>query len=174
MDKEIWKQVPFDCNYMVSNYGDIYSIRSKKILKGEITKKGYIRVRLTNNNRMLIHVIVAKTFIPNPQNKPQVNHKDGNKQNNCVDNLEWCTQSENMVHALSNKLRIAPKGKDVYNSKPILQYDLQDNFIKEWDCITDAQKELKLFHIGEVCSGKRKKCGNYKFRYKEVMTRYEI
>lgn len=173
MNKEIWKDVPFDDNYKVSNYGKVYSKRTKKILKGEITQKGYVRVKLSNDKRYLIHVIVAKAFIENILNKPQVNHIDGNKQNNRVDNLEWCTQSENHKHALNTKLKIMPKGKEVYNAKTIIQYDLKGNFIEEWDCMIEAQRKLKVYHISDVCRGVRKQCGGYVFKYKEVVLNYE-
>lgn len=169
MNEEIWKDVPFDSNYKVSNYGRIFSKRTNKILKGELTEKGYIRVALTEHKRYLVHCIVARTFIPNPENKPQVNHIDGNKQNNYVDNLEWCTQSENMCHALKTGLKIMPKGKDVYNARVIYQYDKNNNLIKRWECMSTASQTLKISQrdIVRVCKGKRKTCGGYIWKYEE-------
>lgn len=169
MNEEIWKDVPFDSNYKVSNYGRIFSKRTNKILKGELTEKGYIRVALTEHKRYLVHCIVARTFIPNPENKPQVNHIDGNKQNNYVDNLEWCTQSENMRHALKTGLKIMPKGKDVYNARVIYQYDKNNNLIKRWECMSTASQTLKISQrdIVRVCKGKRKTCGGYIWKYEE-------
>ena len=169
MNKEIWKDVPFDSNYKVSNYGRIFSKRTNKILKGELTEKGYIRVALTEHKRYLVHCIVARTFIPNPENKPQVNHIDGNKQNNYVDNLEWCTQSENMRHALKTGLKIMPKGKDVYNALVVYQYDKNNNLIKRWECMSTASQTLKISQrdIVRVCKGKRKTCGGYIWKYEE-------
>ena len=169
MNEEIWKDVPFDSNYKVSNYGRIFSKRTNKILKGELTEKGYIRVALTEHKRYLVHCIVARTFIPNPENKPQVNHIDGNKQNNYVDNLEWCTQSENMRHALKTGLRIMPKGKDVYNARVIYQYDKNNNLIKRWECMSTASQTLKISQgdMARVCKGERKTCGGYIWKYKE-------
>lgn len=165
--KEIWKNIIEDNNYMISNLGNVYSKRNKIILKPYKTRKGYLRIMLSNKKRYLIHRLVAQAFIPNPENAPQVNHIDGNKQNNSVYNLEWCTQSENMQHCLKTGLKIMPKGKEVYNAKTVLQYDINNNFIKEWDCIQDAQKELKLYHISECCYGKRNKCGNFIWKFKE-------
>lgn len=169
MNEEIWKDVPFDSNYKVSNYGRIFSKRTNKILKGELTEKGYIRVALTEHKRYLVHCIVARTFIPNPENKPQVNHIDGNKQNNYVDNLEWCTQSENMRHALKTGLKIMPKGKDVYNARVIYQYDKNNNLIKRWECMSTASQTLKISQrdIVRVCKGERKTCGGYIWKYEE-------
>lgn len=169
MNEEIWKDVPFDSNYKVSNYGRIFSKRTNKILKGELTEKGYIRVALTEHKRYLVHCIVAQTFIPNPENKPQVNHIDGNKQNNYVDNLEWCTQSENMRHALKTGLKIMPKGKDVYNARVVYQYDKNNNLIKRWECMSTASQTLKISQrdIVRVCKGKRKTCGGYIWKYEE-------
>lgn len=165
--KEIWKDIINDNNYMISNLGNVYSKRNKIILKPYKTRKGYLRIMLSNRKRYLVHRLVAQAFISNSNDLPQVNHIDGNKQNNCVNNLEYCTQSENMQHCLKTGLRIMPKGKEVYNARAILQYDINNNFIKEWDCIQDAQRELNLHHISECCYGKRKKCGNFIWKFKE-------
>lgn len=93
-------------NYSVSKSGNIYSIKNKKILKPVPNKKGYCYVTLCNNNKKhnyYIHQLVAQHFIENdePNNKIYVNHKDKNKANNVVDNLEWCTASENILHAIN-------------------------------------------------------------------------
>ncbi len=103
--KEIWKPVPeYEGIYEVSNLGRIKSLsrgkRKEKILNPNSGR--YKNVFLSKNGdycKMLLHRIVAIVFIPNPENKPQVNHKDGNKFNNEVSNLEWCTHQENMNHA---------------------------------------------------------------------------
>jgi len=105
MSFEIWKDV-LDTNgkYKVSNLGNVLSfVRGEKKLSYSVTKKGYARLRIFDK-QMYIHRLVAEAFIPNVELKRQVNHKDGNKLNNCVDNLEWATQEENMQHAHDNKL----------------------------------------------------------------------
>lgn len=95
----------FDGKYLISTWGRVYSFNSNKFLIGEINEKGYCRVTLSKNGKhkhYKVHRLVAEAFIPNPYNKPQVNHKDGNKLNNSIANLEWVTNQENQDHR--NKL----------------------------------------------------------------------
>lgn len=104
--------------YFVSEEGVITGIR-KKFIKCAINKKGYMVLRMPNVNfSQSVHRVVAKAFIPNPENKPEVNHKDGNKLNNNVSNLEWCTTKENIQHAIKLGLRTAKsncKGNDMFD-----------------------------------------------------------
>ncbi len=90
-------------DYLVYPNGRIYSNLSHRYLKGWLSKKGYPSVSI-GTSRLTVHRIVAKLFIPNPLNKPQVNHKDGNKQNNSKGNLEWATNKENIDHATKHNL----------------------------------------------------------------------
>ena len=103
---EIWKEIKgYEGLYEISSYGNVKSYHKNQtiLLKQSKMKKGYMRVKLVDKNKNeyspLVHVLVATAFIPNPENKPQVNHKDAIKWNNNVDNLEWNTQSENQKHA---------------------------------------------------------------------------
>lgn len=130
---EIWKDIQgFENMYQVSNIGKIKSlertIKTKKgflrvkerILDGSKDTKGYLQVELKKDgkrNIKVIHRLVAEAFIPNIDNKEQVNHKDGNKLNNNVDNLEWVTCQENIQHAWKNKLNVARLGEEHHNHK---------------------------------------------------------
>lgn len=97
--KEIWKSIHPD--YLVSNLGNVKSLKNDKetLLKNGVDKDGYNNVRI-DRRLCKTHRLIATAFIPNPDNKPLINHKDGNKQNNRVSNLEWCTAKENAEHAL--------------------------------------------------------------------------
>lgn len=89
--------------YIVTEYGDVININTNRLLKKEVTNAGYLRVTLSNSNnkkKVFIHRLVAEYYIENKDNKKFVNHKDGNKSNNNVSNLEWVTNKENMIHAI--------------------------------------------------------------------------
>ena len=115
---ETWKIIEKYPNYMISNLGNIKSLNYKRtgkeqLLKQNINGRGYCYVNISINNKyknILIHREVAKSFIPTNNEKLDINHKDGNKQNNRVDNLEWCTRSQNIQHAFDNGLKKGGKG----------------------------------------------------------------
>lgn len=132
MENEIWKDIPgFEGIYKINKKGEVKSLNrikrgkggstivvKEKILKQSLDRKnGYLMVTLTKNEKRKnyrIHKLVANLFIPNPNNYPQVNHIDGNKFNNTVDNLEWCTPQENIQHAWKNGLNyISEKHKTI-------------------------------------------------------------
>lgn len=111
-EREKFYDVPsFKGRLKINKLGQVYSCITNKILKTSTLPTGYITLILMLKNprhskTLYLHRLLAETFIPNPNNLPQVNHKDGNKQNNNIENLEWCTQRENNIHALKQGLRI--------------------------------------------------------------------
>lgn len=101
--QEEWKVIPNHPRYMCSSFGRIQNIITGEIYDGIVNNKGYIRFDLCENGKRFVisgHRTVAEVFIPNPKGKPYVNHIDGNKTNNHVTNLEWCTAKENIRHAV--------------------------------------------------------------------------
>lgn len=180
--QEIWKDVDgFNGKYRISNFGNVLSVNflntgKDKLLTPKKHHSGYLMVRLGYGDKRrqknkTIHSLVANAFIPNPDNKRCVNHIDGNKTNNMVDNLEWVTHKENTQHAIriglmnpyTHKNRA---GKEIYNSKPILQYDINGAFIKKWDCISDAARFYKCSPstIINCAHGRCMSCKGYLWR----------
>lgn len=162
----IWKKVRGYEYYEISNTGKIRSLprpmkrknymsgkvfyysSREKILKPFLNQCGYPEVGLCKNGKSkkaLVHRLLAEAFIPNPENKKQVNHKDGDKQNNKLENLEWVTPSENGLHAYKNGLSKAwHKGKTGSHTpsyRKTIQKDCRGNVIKVWDCALDAVRE---------------------------------
>lgn len=162
--KDIWREIKgYDGKYKINKNGIIKS--KNKILKPSKDNKGYLYVILYKNGygkHKSIHRLVAETFIPNSNKLKEVNHIDGNSINNNISNLEWITHSNNIRHAVNvlNKIK-----------KPIMQYDLKFNFVKEWDSIKQVEEKLKIDHsnISKCCKGKRKQCGGYIWKYKQKM-----
>ena len=167
MEQEIWKDVVgYEGLYQVSNLGRIRSLakinkNKEKLIKQAIQNNGYVHVCLCKNKATKIktvHRIVALAFIPNTLNKPEINHKDGNKQNNCVDNLEWVTRKENVNHAFANNLISKEKlraiaiercknKKDPFGAPPPMKKvaKMKDNkIVKIYDCAEQAGKEEKV------------------------------
>lgn len=119
---EVWALIKgYESSYKVSNLGNVYSLKTNKLLKFHYGSCGYLNVFLYNGfnkkNTKKIHRLVAIAFIDNPENKPEVNHKDTNKHNNIVSNLEWATGKENVQHAKRNGLLENRKGEDNAFSK---------------------------------------------------------
>lgn len=179
---EVWKDIPgYEGLYQVSNLGNILSLNYKKThkphtLKHCISRDGYHRVNLCCNGvrKWFVHLLVAKSFIPNPLNKPQINHIDGDKDNNCVSNLEWVSGKENIQHAIRNGLRKIENhhylsNGDHHASKPVLQYDLHGNFIKKWGCQSEAARfyNCNSGSINSCVVGRNKTCKGFIWRNQE-------
>lgn len=170
---EIYKDIQgYEGKYQISNLGNVYSLITNKILKPQKNIHGYLKVGLYKNGKCKIfniHNLVANAFIENPNNYKYVNHKDENKTNNRVENLEFCSFYYNLMYG-TRVQRIAKK-----NNKPILQFDLEGNFIKEYESITQASKELNnsLNNISQCCLGRSRTSKGYIFRFKDVLSKYK-
>jgi hypothetical protein len=172
---EIWKSViGYEGYYEVSNYGSIRNSKLK-ILKPSIWGAGYRTIKLSKNNikeTFTLHRLIAIAFIPNPENKPTINHKDGIKLNNNINNLEWVTFSENNKHALCTGLRKSPwigiTGKDNPNSKSIQQFDKHNIFVREYSNAREANKitGINYKHISDCCLNRRKTTGGFIWKFK--------
>lgn len=192
--KEIWKDVVgYEGLYQVSNLGNVKSVeremqnyRGNKFIKVSkpigkfINKYGYIRVTLYKNGTpraFTVHRLVATAFIPNPMGLKDINHIDFNKKNNNIENLEWCSRSYNVKHAIKHNPNILAgiKKNAVKGRKPIIQYTLDGKFVKKYNSVCEASKELGLStsHICCVANKKaekgqtyiRKSSGGFIWRY---------
>lgn len=149
--EEIWKDIKgYEGLYQISNFGRVKSLNyrntgKEQLLKPALNTTGYFCVMLCKPlKRFLIHRLVAKAFIPNPDNLPCVNHKDENPTNNHVDNLEWCTQLYNVNYGNG----IIKRCKKVY------QYTLDGELVKEWDSAMECSRNgFKREHIIYCCRG---------------------
>ena len=175
---EIWKPVVgYEGLYEVSSFGRVRSLNynhtgKEKILKYGKRPNGYLQTTLMKNGirkDIYTHRLVAETLVSNTENKPYVDHIDTNILNNKAENLRWCTHKENVNNPLSIEKK---QGKNNYNAKPILQFTLNGEFIRRWDCIIDASKELGCSHgnISSCCNGKRNYCGGFIWKYYDLET----
>lgn len=156
LPNEMWVDiVNYEKLYQISNYGRVKGLKRNIILREGYNKKGYSQVCLTKNNKkktFKVHRLVAKAFIPNHSNLPEVNHKDENKRNNVTNNLEWCDCGYNINYSLAKK---------------VAQYDTQNNYIRTWDSIAHVVKDNKYSStfISRCCKNKCETAYGYKWKY---------
>lgn len=182
--QEIWKPVKdWENLYEISNYGVIrriyydekkykHKVELPYYIKPRYDKDGYIRYSLCNGSKMkqvFAHREVAKVFLENPNNYPMINHKDCNRENNFVENLEWCSAKYNVNYCQKLGRLKAPKEEKHYNSKVVEQYDLNGNLIATYNGTGHASRTLGILssHIRECCRNKMKTYKGYIWKYKE-------
>lgn len=179
--KEIWKDISgYEGYYQISNMGRVKSLSRKinynhpkfskrsmqeKILSPKITN-GYLGINLYINKKrrsFLIHRLVAEAFISNPLNFPQVNHKDENKFNNCVDNLEWCTLEYNLLYGTGAERSLASR------KKPVLKFSLDGVFLEKYpnQSIAAVKNNANQSNISKCCNGHIKSCKGFIWKYAE-------
>lgn len=179
---EIWRTIDEFPNYEISSFGRVKSksritpsrrgewLRPEKILNPGIHRDGYLYCYLYRDGgrikkKMYIHQLVAKAFIPNPHDYTEINHIDGNKENNRIKNLEWSNRSLNLKHAFATGLEKPMKGANSPRAKRVLQLDLSGNIVKEWNCIAEAERELNIQGITGCCRGRSKTAGGFRWCY---------
>lgn len=174
---EIWKDIKDYPNYQVSNMGRVKSLKydKEKILKSCKDKDGYLIVGISKEGKIKnfkVHRLVASAFIPNPNNLPYINHINEIKDDNRIENLEWCSSKYNANYGSRNE-RMA-KAKSI----PILQFSKTDDLLRKWDSAIEVERELGFYHthITSCCKGKLKSAYNYKwdFHYKSLWEKKHI
>lgn len=190
----MWKIINSFEDYEISDMGEIKSLKNgmEKILKPQLAKRGYYIINLCKNGGVYhktIHRLVAQAFIPNPDNKPCIDHINGCRIDNRVCNLRWCTHKENLNYEIAKKnISKAHKGKVLTDEhkkkisesnkgkpkphfeKRIDQYTIDGTYIKTWKSTMDIERSLGFIHnnISSVCKGKYKQAYGFKWKYNGV------
>lgn len=169
--EEIWKDIKDFPNYQVSNLGNVRNIKRGTTMKPIYDNNGYKKVHLFNKGKekmLFIHRLVAIAFIPNPENKPTVNHIDGNTSNSNVNNLEWATMKEQLIHSvyvLNNKSVITDKCREA-RAKQLRKAVMRDDG-KIYKRVIEASKEnnVSVSNIQKCCRGERVRAGGHEWQY---------
>ena len=146
--------------YTIDEYGNVYDCKKQRYLKHLDNGFGYKYVMIVKDGKYRqykVHRLVAEAYIPNPQNKPFVNHKDCNRSNNCFTNLEWCTQKENINYSQKVNSSFNERNKEVQ------QFDINNNLLATYKSISDASRitGIKVSSISYSANGQRKTGGGY-------------
>lgn len=164
-------------DYSVTEDGKVFSHISNKYLKQLDNGYGYKNVSL-RGKRMYVHRLVAQAYVDNPNQYLEINHIDGNKSNNHYTNLEWCTRKQNRQHAVEHGLWVSPramtgrKGADNPHSKPVMQFDMNWNYIQTFPGVKEAARQLGYKSPSQITNmilGKSKSSGGFKWKYKEEL-----
>lgn len=161
---EVWEKVK-GYDYSVSNKGNVRNEATGYVSAGRKAGNGYRKVTFYKNNaivgRAYVHRLVANAFLPKGKTDTEVNHIDGNRENNCIENLEWVTSSGNTEHAVVTGA-LHPWGK---TRKPIISTDIETGKQRYFDSISKAEVFFGTRHINQVLSGKRKQTKGQSFSY---------
>lgn len=179
---EQWKNIKgYDGKYQVSDLGRVRSLKNgnSHILKTLLVANGYLQVALCKNGnikRHLVHRLVADAFIPNPNNLPQVNHKDENKGNNVKTNLEWCTPKYNMNYGTARTRTIKAQRNHPNKSKPVYQYTLNGTFVKSYPSTMEVERQTGYGNskISDCCRGRYKKAYGFIWSYALIVVKGKL
>lgn len=145
--------VGYEGLYAVTSCGKVWSYKRQKFLKPKANSKGYLYVDLCKNGevkRYYIHRLIGEAFLPNPDNLPEIDHIDNNKNHNYLNNLQWISHKDNVRKSCN---------------KPVLQFTLDGEFVREWDCANDVRKEINK-QINNCLKGRTKTAYGFKWFYK--------